>query len=56
MKPSAPTKFIWLLAIILGVVGIVANFVSLGVVSEYSYWLLVAGYGLFFLGTSFKGL
>lgn len=56
MKLSAPTKFIWLLALIVGIVGIIGHFVSLGVITEYNYWLLLAGYVLFVLGTTFKGL
>lgn len=56
MKPSAPKKFIWIIALILGIIGIVGHFVSIEYVSVYQFWLVVGGFGLLALGTTFKGL
>lgn len=56
MKPSAPKTIIWLIAIIVGIVGIIGYFVDISFISEYSYWLVVAGFGLLAIGTTFKGV
>ncbi len=56
MKLSAPKNGTFILALILGVLGIVANFVKIPVVSDYNYWFVVAGYALLLLGSFFKGL
>jgi hypothetical protein len=56
MEPSAPAKIVWILGIILGIVGITGHFVSIDILSEISYWLLLAGFVLLAIGTSFKGI
>ena len=56
MKPSAPKKIIWLIAIIVGILGIAGYFINIPVATEYSYWLVVAGFGLLAIGTTFKGV
>jgi hypothetical protein len=56
MKPSAPKRLTWIIALIPGIVGIIGHFVSIEYVTEYSYWLLLVGFVLLVLGTSFKGL
>jgi hypothetical protein len=56
MKTSSPSKFIWVLALIVGIIGIIAHFIKIQYVSEYEYWLLLAGYALLVLGTTFKSL
>ncbi len=56
MKPSAPKSIVWLIAIILGVIGILGYFIDIPFVTEYNYWLVVAGFGLLAIGTSFKGI
>ena len=56
MKPSAPKSTIWALALILGILGIVANYQHVPYVSDYDYYFLVAGFVLLALGTSFKGI
>ena len=55
MKPSAPKKTLWIVALILGVLGIVGNFVHIEFISQYSLWLLIGGFGLLALGTTLKG-
>jgi hypothetical protein len=54
MKTNAPKFTTWLIAIILGVVGI---FLFLaGKWAPYNFWLLVVGFALLALATLFKGL
>ncbi len=54
MRLSAPTYSIWLLAAILGILGIVGKFIAIQYVSTYSFWLVAGGFVLLFLATLFK--
>jgi len=56
MKPSAPKATIWIIALVIGVLGIIGNFVEIPFLTEYNYWLLLTGFVLLGLGTSFKGI
>ncbi len=56
MKPSAPKSTLWLLALIVGILGIVGHFVAIPFVSVYSFWLILAGFVMLALGTTFKGV
>ena len=56
MKPSAPKSIVWIIALVTGILGIVGHYASIPVVSDYNYYLLVAGFVLLALGTSFKGI
>ncbi len=55
MKLSAPKKLTWLIAVLLGLIGIVAHLVPLGIVSCYSFWILAVGMILLVLSTAMKG-
>ncbi len=55
MKASAPKKNVWILGLVLGTLGIVGHFVQIQFISEYQFWLLLAGFVLLALGTMFKG-
>ena len=56
MKPSAPTSIIWLIALIIGILGIIGHFVNIPFATQYSQWLIMGGFILLALGTSFKGI
>lgn len=56
MKTSAPKKITWLIAIIIGVLGIVGHFVAISYVSQYSFELVAIGFILLALGTLLRGL
>ncbi len=56
MKLRAPKGFTFFIAFVLAGLGIVSRFVSIDFVSDHSYWFVVAGYGVLFLGNIFKGL
>ncbi|MDO4566728.1 MAG: hypothetical protein Q4B42_05295 [Oscillospiraceae bacterium] len=53
---NAPKKLTWLIALILGVLGIVGSFTAIPFVSAYAFWFLAAGFALLALGCLFKGL
>ncbi len=56
MKLNAPKKITWLISLIVGVLGIVAFFVAIPVVSVHAFWFVVVGFVLLLLGTFLKGL
>jgi len=56
MKPSAPSVVVWIIGLILGILGIIGHFFSVDILTTYNYWLLLAGFVLFALGTTFKGI
>ena len=56
MKPSAPKMWAYWVGIVAGLVGAIASYIDLGVVSDYGLLLLVVGWLVLALGTSFKGM
>ena len=57
MKLSAPRKITWIIALILGVVGILANLTSIPVITAtIGFWLLVVAWGLLLIATITHGL
>lgn len=49
MQLSAPKPGTWWIALILGVLGIVATFVTIPGLTEFSFWLVVVGWVLLLL-------
>jgi len=57
MKFSAPRQITWIIALILGVVGILANLASVPVITPViGFWLLVVGWLLLLIATITHGL
>ncbi|MCX6554359.1 MAG: hypothetical protein NTZ12_04990 [Candidatus Aminicenantes bacterium] len=56
MRLNAPSKFSWLIALILGVLSLVSYFVAIPFVSLNLYWFMGAGWLLLILATFLKGL
>ncbi len=57
MRPSAPKTMTWILGLIAGIIGIVDHFTPIPyVTSTYAFWLLVGGFALLAIGTTFKGI
>jgi len=56
MKLSKPKNNTWIIAVIIGVLGIIGNFIAIPIVSDYSFWLVVIGFVLLALATYFKDL
>jgi hypothetical protein len=55
MKLNAPTQGLWLIAVILGVLGILGRFVAIAYISTYSFWLVAIGFAVLVVGTKMKG-
>jgi len=56
MKLSAPKNVTWIVAVVLGVLGFVGNFVALPVIGGFTFWLLFLGFAILAVATYFKGL
>ena len=56
MKLNAPKNVTWWVAVIAGVLGILGTFISIPVVSEYTFLLVAAAFVLLALATYFKDL
>jgi hypothetical protein len=55
MKPSAPNKILWAIALIAGILGIVGHLTSVNYLTEHSFMLVLIGFVLLAVGTSFRG-
>jgi hypothetical protein len=57
VKLSAPKQITWIIAVIFGIVGILATLVALPVITaEIGFWLVVVGLALLLVATITRGL
>jgi len=56
MRLSAPKQVVWVIAVIVGVLGILGAFTQLPVATEYSFWLVTVGFVLLALATLLEGM
>lgn len=56
MKLSAPTQPVWIIAVVLGVIGILAEVVPIAEIAPYAFWMVSIGFILLALATLLKGL
>jgi hypothetical protein len=56
VKLSAPKQVTWWIALVVGVVGILANLVTIPVLSGFAFWLVVVAFVLLILATFLEGL
>lgn len=56
MKLSAPKQATFTLAVILGILGILAELVPIAAISPYAFWLVVIAFVLLALGSLYRGL
>lgn len=52
--PSAPKKITWIIGLIIGILGILGHFADIKILSEYNYTLLLIGFIVLAIGTTFK--
>lgn len=52
--PSAPNKTLWIVAVLIGFVGIIVHYFPVQNLSQYSYEMLLIGFLLLVLGTAFR--
>jgi nicotinamide riboside transporter PnuC len=56
MKLSAPKQITWWIALVVGVVGVLAFLTPIPVLSGFAFWLVVVAFVLLILATLLKGL
>lgn len=52
--PSAPNKTLWIIAILIGLLGIILHYFYVENLSEYNYEMLLIGFLLLVLGTTYR--
>ncbi len=55
-KPSAPKKITWIIGLISGVLGIIGHYARVDILTEHNYMLLLIGFIVLAVGTTFKGV
>jgi hypothetical protein len=55
MRLNAPKKVTWWIAVVLGGVGVLAELVTIPVISAFAFWLVAAAFVLLGLATYLKG-
>jgi hypothetical protein len=56
MKLSAPKKWTWVVALVLGVLGLLGTFAAIPVVSAHAFWFVFVAFAILVFATSVKGL
>ncbi len=56
MKLNAPKKITWIIALILGIIGILGVLISIPFISGIAFWIEVVALALMLLATAMKGL
>jgi hypothetical protein len=54
--PSTPKKITWIIGLVSGILGIIGHYVHVQVLTEYNYILLLFGFVVLAVGTSFREL
>ena len=52
--PSAPNQTLWVVALIVGLLGILGHYIHIDVLSKYNYEMLLIGFILLVIGTAFR--
>jgi len=56
MRLNAPKFATWVVALVLGIVGLVSVFVAIPFISVHAFWVVLVGLALLLLGNALKGL
>lgn len=54
--PSSPKKITWIIGLVCGLLGIIGHYAHVEILSEYNYLLLLIGFIVLALGTTFREL
>ena len=55
-SPSAPKRITWIIGLVAGVLGIIGHYANVSFLTEYNYTLLLIGFIVLAIGTSFRKL
>ncbi len=56
MKLSAPKMVTWIIALVLGIIGLIGQLVTIPVISGLAFWIVLVALVLMLLATYFEGL
>jgi hypothetical protein len=56
MKLSAPKNITWIIALVLGIIGLIGQLVTIPVISGLAFWIVLVALVLMLLATFFEGL
>ncbi len=56
MRLSAPKEVVWIIAVILGVLGILGTYIAIPIASAHTFLLVAVGFVILALATLLKGL
>ena len=56
MSLSAPKKLTWLIAVVLAVIGLLAQLITIPVLSNIAFWILLVAFIILVLGTALEGI
>ena len=52
--PSAPNQTVWIIALIVGFLGILGHFTLVDILTKYNYEMLLIGFILLVIGTAYR--
>ncbi len=52
--PSAPNQTLWVVALIIGLLGILGHYMQIDILSKYNYEMLLIGFILLAIGTAYR--
>lgn len=52
--PSAPSMILWVIALVIGILGILVHYVAVEGLSKYNYEMLLIGFVLLVVGTAYR--
>ena len=52
--PSAPNQAVWIIALIIGFLGILGHFTRIDILTKYNYEMLLIGFILLVIGTAYR--
>ena len=55
MQTNAPSFAVWVVAVVIGAVGLLAHFIVIPVASVYSFWFVAIGFVVLALANVIKG-
>ena len=56
MQLSAPTQVVFIISLILAVLALIGYFVNIPIVTQYQFWVAIAGYVVLAAGCMMKGV
>lgn len=54
--PSAPNQIVWIIGLIAGILGILGHYTDIDVLAQYNYEMLLIGFILLAIGTTFRSV